>query len=215
VAPRLCTVGLTGGLASGKSTVAVLLEAKGALVLDADRVVRSLYRPGEAGARAVARLFGASALGADGAVDRNALGELVLAERDARARLEEVIHPLVRVRVAAWFEELAAMEVPPPLAVVEAALLVETGTYRAYDLLAVVWCQSEQQLERALLRGMSRDRARALLAAQLPLDRKRALADVVVDNSGGRSALDAEVERAWRGMLERCADRRRAGGGGV
>lgn len=211
MAPRPCTVGLTGGVASGKSTVATLLEARGAAVLDADGVVRSLYRPGEAGAKAVGELFGAGVLAADGGVDRGALGDLVLVDRDARRRLEGVIHPLVRERIAAWLDDQEASNSPPPLAVVEAALLVETGSYRAYDLLAVVWCPPERQLERGLARGMSLARVLALVAAQLPIDSKRALADVVVDNSGGRERLELEVGRAWGELLRLCVVRR--GGG--
>lgn len=207
-ADRPCSVALTGGLASGKSTVASLLEARGAAVLDADQVVRSLYQPGEAGATAVGGLFGGGVLAAGGGVDRGALGDLVLSDPDARGRLERAIHPLVRERVAAWLDELRARSSPPPLAVVEAALLVETGAYRAYDLLAVVWCPRERQLERARERGMSLERARALLAAQLPLDVKRDLADLAVDNSGGRERLEVEVGRAWGDLLRLCAARR-------
>jgi dephospho-CoA kinase len=188
-----------------------LLEARGAAVLDADGVVRSLYGPGEAGAKAVGELFGAGVLAADGGVDRVALGDLVLVDRQARDRLEGAIHPLVRERTAAWLDAQGASPSPPPLAVVEAALLVETGSYRAYDLLAVVWCPPERQVERALARGMSLERARALVAAQLPIDSKRVLADVVVDNSGGREQLAQEVGRAWGELLRLCRARR--GGG--
>jgi dephospho-CoA kinase len=93
------------------------------------------------------------------------------------------------------------------VAVVEAALLVETGGRDAYDVLAVVWCTAAQQLERALCRGIAEERARGLLAAQLPIDAKRAAADVVIDNSGTREALAAELDRAWREVLALCAAR--------
>ncbi len=198
---RACAVGLTGGLASGKSTVAAELAARGVPVLDADRVVHELYRPGAAGAAEVGRLFGPEALDPDGGVDREALAALVAADAGERRRLEEAVHPLVRGRVAAW---LAARPQGP--AVVEAALLVETGSWRDYDVVAVVWCRPEQQLERAVGRGMPADRARALLAAQKPIDHKRDLAQVVVDNSGPPEALASEVDRAWREVLVRCAD---------
>ncbi len=201
---RPCTVGLTGGLASGKSTVARRLEALGAAVLDADRVVHGLYRPGGAGAAAVRELFGDGVLAPDGGVDRAALAARVGRDPEARRRLEAAVHPLVRERVAAWLAALAARPEPPAVAVVEAALLLETGAWRAYDLLAVVWCRPEQQLERAVARGMPEGLARDLLAAQLPLEEKRRLADVVVDNSGPPAALAAEVERAWREILARC-----------
>ena len=204
-----CLVGLTGGLASGKSTVARRLAARGVPVLDADREVHRLYRPGAAGATVVRRLFGERVLAADGSVDREALAHRVLADEAALARLNDVVHPLVRTAVEEWVSGLGRGDEPPPVAVVEAALLVETGGREAYDVLAVVWCTAAQQLERALGRGIAEERARALLAAQLPIDAKRAAADVVTDNSGPPEALPAEVDRAWAEVLELCAQRRR------
>jgi dephospho-CoA kinase len=189
--------------------VARLLEARGVPVLDADREVHRMYAPGAAGAMAVRRLFGERALAADGGVDRDALAPLVLADDAALARLNAAVHPLVRAAVGDWVSGLGRGAEPPPVAVVEAALLVETGGLEAYDLLAVVWCTAAQQLERALGRGMPEERARALLAAQLPIDAKRAAADVVIDNSGSPEALAAEVDRAWREVLELCMARRR------
>ena len=198
-----CSVGLTGGLASGKSTVASLLESLGAEVRDCDAYVHELYRPGGAGARAVAFLFGNSVLDHEGGVDRARLADRVLGDPEARRRLEGAIHPLVRFRVDAWLGGLD----PRSVAVVEAALLVETGSWRRHDLLAVVWCSAEQQLERAVARGVPADRARGLLAVQRPLDELRSLVDVVIDNSGPRDALDAEVRRAWREITARCQRR--------
>jgi dephospho-CoA kinase len=208
VARRPCLVALTGGLASGKSTVARLLEARGVPVLDADREVHRLYATGAAGAVLVARLFGDGVLAADGGVDRAALARRVFADAEALARLNAAVHPLVRAAVEDWVGGLADSADPPPVAVVEAALLVESEGRDAYDLLVVVWCPTRQQLERAVARGMSEERVRAVLAAQLPIDAMRAAADVVIDNSGGLEALAAEVDRAWREVLERCAVRR-------
>ncbi|NOZ78806.1 MAG: dephospho-CoA kinase [Acidobacteria bacterium] len=201
----MCTVGLTGGLASGKSTVARLLAARGARVIDADTLVHELYRPGEPGAAAVRTLFGAAALTVDGSVDREALARFVLGDPGSLGRLNAAIHPLVRRRVAAWLDGLSACHHDETVvAVIEAALLVETGGFSSYDLLAVVWCRPEQQLERAIARGMPEAHARALLDAQAPLDEKRAVADIVIDNSGDRGALDAEVDRSWTEILARC-----------
>jgi dephospho-CoA kinase len=208
VASHPCLVGLTGGLASGKSAVARLLAAHGVPVLDADREVHRLYRPGAAGAAAVGRLFGASVLAADGGVDRDLLARRVLGDGEALALLNAAVHPLVRAAVTEWADGLGRGAEVPAVAVVEAALLIETGGRDAYDLLVVVWCTAAQQLERALGRGMAEARVRALLAAQLPIDAKRAAAEVVIDNSGPPAALAAEVERAWREVLERCAARR-------
>ena len=199
-----CLVGLTGGLASGKSTVAGMLAARGAPVFDADAGVHDLYRPRKAGARAVAELFGDQVLDVEGGVDRRALGRLVLQDADARLRLEAAIHPLVRAMVSAWRESLG----PVPVAVVEAALLVETGTWRDYDVLIVVWCEPDQQLDRAQARGIPLDRARRLLATQLPFGEKRRIAHIVVDNRGTPDDLAAEVDRAWSEIQAHCADPR-------
>jgi dephospho-CoA kinase len=196
-------VGLTGGLASGKSLVANLLTADGTPTLDADAVVHRLYEPGEAGALAVAEIFGPGILDREGGVDRGLLGGRVLRDRELRLTLESVIHPLVREEIARWVDGLRGA----PVAVVEASLLVETGSYRNYDLLLVVWCRREQQLERARERGMSEDRARDLIEAQMPLDDKRQVADVVIDNSKPVTELAAEVERAWDQIAALC-DRR-------
>lgn len=201
---RPCTVGLTGGLASGKSTVARMLGELGAAVIDADAVVHELYRGGEPGAIEVARLFGREVLAADGAVDRGALAARIATDTAARHRLEGAIHPLVRWKVGEWLHALEEADETPSVAVVEAALLVETGSFRSYDLLVVVWCSPEQQLERAVSRGMPEERVRAFLAAQLPLAEKATRADVVVDNSGSQTELGAEVDRVWHEILQRC-----------
>ncbi len=202
-----CVVGLTGGLASGKSSVARLLAARGVPCRDADEIVHRLYAPGAAGTAAVRALFGDRVLDPDGGVDRERLGGLVLADDGARTALERAIHPLVRAEIRAWLQALGARRPSVPVAVVEAALLVETGSFRDYDVLVVVWCRAEQQLERAVARGVSEERARAVLAAQLPLDAKREAADVVIDNSGEADALAAELVRAWDEVARRCATR--------
>jgi dephospho-CoA kinase len=204
---RLCTVGLTGGLASGKSTVAERLAAMGAAVLDADAVVHELYRAQGAGAREVRRLFGDGVAAADGSIDRTALADMVGGDPEALARLNAAVHPLVFERINHWLADLGTSAAAPSAAVIEATLMVETGSYRRYDVLAVAWCRAEQQLERSVGRGMPLERARELIAAQLPLDDKRRLADVVVDNSGDLSMLDAEVARGWSRIVEICAER--------
>jgi dephospho-CoA kinase len=199
-------VGLTGGLASGKSTVAGILAERNIPVLDADVVVHDLYRPGGEGTAAVTRIFGAAVLDATGGVDRAILGGRVLRDRDLRLALERVIHPLVRQQIGRWIDERG----PVAIAVVEAALLVETGSYRAYDVLLVAHCTGDQQLERALARGIPEKRARALLKAQRPIDEKRELADVVIDNSGPRDRLEDEVDRAWTEVTRLCGEKRAA-----
>jgi dephospho-CoA kinase len=198
---RPCTVGLTGGLATGKSTVARILEARGIPVFDADAAVHELYEPGGAGAAAVAGLFGSAVLDAEGGVVRATLSEMVLGNAAARLRLEKAIHPLVRQAVEEWLVSISDR----PVAVVEAALLAETGYSTEYDVLMVVWCDQHQQLQRALERGMSAERARGLINAQLPVAEKKELADVLVDNRGDLEDLSGEVDRAWSLVHRLCA----------
>jgi len=201
---RPCVVGLTGGLAAGKSTVARRLAWYGVPVLDADGVVHRLYGAGEAGAAIVEDLFGPSLLAPDGAVDRAALAARVLNDVDDRRRLELAIHPVVREAVHSWLSSVGES----PVTVVEAALLVETGSWREYDVLLVVWCHREQQLERAVARGMSPDRAVQLLAAQATFEKRRAVMDVDVDNSGSPDLLEHNIDVAWRKVRDLCRARR-------
>jgi dephospho-CoA kinase len=200
-------VGLTGGLASGKSTVALTLGRRGIPVFDCDDYVHELYRTGADGTEAVMRLFGGGVLSSDGSVDREALARRVVSDSAALESLEAVVHPLVRRGVEQWLDELASLPEPPPVAVVEATLLVETGSYRDYDVVMVVWCTEEQQLERAVARGLDIGRALDFLAAQLEMEAKRAVADVVVDNSGRPDDLDHEVDRAWQDVIALCNTR--------
>jgi dephospho-CoA kinase len=185
---RPLLVGLTGGLASGKSTVAGLLAGAGFKVIDADRLVEELYRPGGAGAAAVAELFGPAALDAAGAVDRAAVAARVFADPEARRRLEAAVHPLVRRR----FAELAAAAAEP-VVVLEATLLVEAGYGPDFDLVVTVEADPEVRLRRAVERGLDPADARARLAAQGEGARRRAAAGRVIDNSGDRAALEARV----------------------
>ncbi|MCP4898097.1 MAG: dephospho-CoA kinase [bacterium] len=193
-------VALTGGLASGKSEVAGQFHALGAAVVDADAFVHDLYQANARGTKEVVRLFGTQVLAVDGRVDRGVLGRLVLAESQALDSLNRAIHPLVRTRVDEWYDTL---DPQVKVAIVEASLVVETGAYLEYDTVVVVWCRPEQQLDRAVQRGMSRDRALALLQAQMPLDEKRKIADSVIDNSGDRETLELKVAQVWRELLLR------------
>jgi len=198
-ADRPCLVGLTGGLASGKSTVAGLLRKRGIPVRDADVIVSELYRPGGGGSRVVREIFGESFLDDSGAVNRNALVRRIFSDPEAKSRLEEAVHGLVRKEIAGW---LAGLETP--IAVVEAALLVETGGAGNYDLLLVVFCGREEQRKRALARGMSPERADALLGHQLGDEARKAAADVLIDNSGSAEDLKLRVDEAWARVESLC-----------
>lgn len=190
-------VGLTGGLASGKSTVGRWLAEAGYRVVDADRLVAELYRPGGDGAAAVERLFGADMLDPAGAVDRERLAARVFADERARQQLEAAIHPLVRRAFAA----LRAGE--DGVAVLEATLLVEAGYAPDFDLVVTVEADPALRLERAVARGLDRAAAEARLAAQGDGAARRAAADRVLRNDGGLDELRrqtdeliAEIDRA-------------------
>ncbi len=181
-------VGLTGGLASGKSTVASLLAEAGFQVVDADELVAQLYAPGQPGARAVAELFGANYLSKGGAVDKPRLARLAFADAAARARLEAAIHPLVR----AFFSRLATAAATP--IVLEATRLVEAGYAPDFELIVTVEAEPEVRLARAVARGLSREEALRRLAAQGDGGARRAAAHKIIDNNGSPAQLRDQVD---------------------
>lgn len=181
-------VGLTGGLASGKSTVARWLREAGFTVIDADRVVAELYLPGQPGAEAVARLFGPEVLDDKGAVDHPKVAARVFSDPEARRALEAAVHPLVRRR----FEEIAAAT--PGIVVLEATLLVEAGYAPGFDLLVTVEAPCEVRLERAVQRGMPEEAVRARLLAQGDGEERREAAHRILDNSGDLEGLRRQVD---------------------
>lgn len=200
-------VGLTGGIGSGKSTVAAMLRGHGALVVDADMVAREVVAPGCPGLRAVAAEFGAGVLGADGALDRAALGRIVFADPDARRRLEAMTHPLIARRTA----ELLASAPDGAVIVHDVPLLVERGQAGSYDLVVVVLARAATRLARlARHRGMTEQDAMVRLAAQASDEQRRAVADVVIDNDGGPEELTAEVDRLWDEWIRPRLDPRRS-----
>ena len=190
------TLGLTGGIACGKSTVAGLFRRWGLPIIDADAVARAVVAPGSPGLAAVVERFGDGVLQPDGSLDRKALGALVMADAGARSDLEAITHPRIFEGIRLGLAALA--EDGHPAAGVEAALMVETGSYRLYDAVVVVAASPGVQRRRLMLReGMDAETADRWLAAQLPLDAKTAVADVVIWNDGDRDALTREAERAW------------------
>lgn len=181
-------VGLTGGLAGGKSTVARMLAERGATVVDADRLVADLYAPGAPGARAVQELFDDRALDGRGAVDRPALAEIVFSDAEARRALERAIHPLVRERFAEIAREAGGV------VVLEATLLVEAGYGPDFDRVVTVEADEDTRLKRAIERGMDEEEARRRLTAQGDGERRRAAADVILRNDGSVAELERQVE---------------------
>jgi dephospho-CoA kinase len=186
-------IGLTGGIGSGKSTVAALLAERGALVVDADRIARQVVEPGTPGLAAVVAEFGEEVLAPDGSLDRPALASVVFADPAARARLDAVVHPLVRARSA----EVVATAPADAVVVNDVPLLVETGQAGSYDLVLVVEADPATRVQRLVARGLTADDARARIASQATDEQRRAVADVVLRNDGDRAELAAQVERFW------------------
>jgi len=191
-------IGLTGGIATGKSTVAAMLASRGAAVVDADLLAREVVEPGSPGLVAVAAAFGAEVLTATGRLDRARLAAIVFADPASRRRLEEITHPLIHARIDERVAAAAAAR--PPLVVAQVPLLFEIGGQSAYpDGVLLVYADAATQLRRLHERdGLSEEAARLRLAAQLPIERKRKLATWVIDNGGRRADTESAVDRWWR-----------------
>lgn len=193
--------GLTGGIASGKSTVTRMLRELGAHVLDADVLAREVVEPGTPGLSAVAERF-PGVVGPDGRLDRVKLGARVFSDATERAALNAIIHPLVREAFLARVQALDAQGVER--VIYDVPLLIESGMHTWLEGVAVVWVPRDVQKARLMARdGMDAAAAEARLAAQLPLDEKRAHATWLIDNSGDVAATRAQVEQVWRAMLAR------------
>ncbi|MBN9684315.1 MULTISPECIES: dephospho-CoA kinase [unclassified Corallococcus] len=191
--------GLTGGIASGKSTVSRMLRELGARVLDADVLAREVVEPGTPGLKRIDERF-PGVVGPDGRLDRVKLGAHIFANAQERAALNAIVHPEVR---ALFLQKLQALEAEGVThAVYDVPLLIETGLHTAMEGVAVVWVPREVQKARLMTRdGLTADQAEARLGAQMPLDDKRAHATWVIDNSGTPEATRPQVEAVWRAML--------------
>ncbi len=194
-----CRVGLTGGIASGKSTVGRFMSELGCTVTDADRLVDELYAPKERGSELIAEFFGEGFLLENGAVNKPALAHEVFEDHQARRKLEQLIHPLIAQR----FEDLA--RVSSGIVVFEATLLVETGGYRRFDKLVTVEADPALRLRRAIERGSSPDQAQARIAAQASEPERVEVADFVIRNEAGLEQL-RDATAAVVAKLEADAD---------
>ena len=189
-------VGLTGGVGSGKSTVAEMMRELGAEVVDADEATHAVYEPGNPGFDAVVREFGEAYVDA-GRIDRSRLGELVFRDDDARRRLNSIVHPLVRDWMAQRTAEAA--ERGAEVVVQDVPLLFENGLERLFSSVVLVYVPEELQVERLVSgRGFAPERARAMIAAQMPIENKRGLAHHVINNSGTREETQAQVKAVWK-----------------
>jgi len=200
-------VALTGGIASGKSTVATMLRERGCPVLDADALGHELIKPGQGAYDEVVREFGREILGPDGAVDRSRLGAIVFADRRKRARLEQILHPRILEAAAKWFADLERAG-RDDLAVLEATLIYEASYQPSFDRVMVCWCRREQQFERLKERGLAVQEAERRIAAQMPIDEKRRLADEVIDCSGTIEQTARQVEEVVARLKQAAAARK-------
>ena len=185
-------VGLSGGVGSGKSTVAAMLAEHGAVVIDADAIAREVVEPGTPGFDAVVAEFG-DAVVQDGRLDRAALAKIVFNDDDARARLNAIVHPLVGERTG----QLMAEAPDGAVLVYDVPLLVESGLADGFDTVVIVLAPQDVRLRRLAARGMPEDDARARMAKQATDDERRAVADEVVTNDGTREQLQAQVDALW------------------
>lgn len=189
-------VGLTGGIACGKTVVRELLAVRGALTLDADGIVHQLMAAGTDLTRRIGEAFGSDVLSADGSVDRTKLGRLVFSDSSARSKLNALVHPDVIREEKRLLREAEGRGVG--IAVVDAALMIEAGTYRDYDKLLVVHCPRALQLERLAMRDdLSPAEAARRVDAQMPVEEKRPYADFLIDTSGSLADTERQVEEVW------------------
>jgi dephospho-CoA kinase len=194
-------VGLTGGLASGKSFVGRALADLGCLLIQADELGHQVLEPGGEAYDAVIREFGSGIVKADGRIDRPGLAALVFHDSQRLAALNALVHPPVWARERSLLDEYAGAH-PHGIAVVEAAILVETGSYRNYAKLIVAVCTEEQQIERAMSRdGMTREQVMDRLSRQMPLAEKIKYADYVIDTSGAKENTLAQTRDAYEALL--------------
>jgi dephospho-CoA kinase len=192
---RFLLVGLTGGIATGKSTVSEMLRGLGAEIIDADRLAREVVEPGQPAFKQIVAEFGAGIVGADGALDRKKLGAIVFADPERRKRLEALTHPAIRARFQARLDELAAQGFEG-LVFFDAPVMIESGNYKHMDRMVVVVTDEATQMARLRARDGTDDaEGRRKIASQMPLAEKAKLADHVIDNSGDREATAAQVRR--------------------
>ena len=205
---RFLLVGLTGGVATGKSTVSAMFAALGCLIIDADRLAREVVEPGQPAHTQIVSAFGRGVLRPDGGIDRKALGAVVFADPAARARLESITHPAIRARVRARLAELTAAGFDG-IVILDAPVMVESGDSRDVDRLVVVTADEPAQVARQQARdGLGADDARRRIRSQMPLDEKARLADYLIDNSGELAATEARVREVRRALGQELDARR-------
>ncbi len=196
----MVVVGLTGGIATGKSTVAAMFAARGAAIVDADRIAHALQEPGQPCYRLIVEAFGDGILNGAGRLDRRSLGARVFTDPDARRRLESILHPAIRE--ACQTEIRAAEAAGRALCVVEAALILETGQRNRFDKIVLVTAPEEVQVDRLVQgRDLTEAESRQRMRSQWTTAAKTALADFVIDNGGDLLATDGQVAKVYAALL--------------
>ena len=192
-------VGLTGAIGTGKSTVGAMFVELGCHLIDSDQITHQLFQPGQAVYTAVVEQFGRRILAPDGTIDRRILGDIVFKEDPrARAKLNSLVHPAVIQRQQDWLKEVQAQD-PHGIAIVDAALMIEAGTYKNYDKIIVVICSPEIQKDRLRLRSsLSEEQIEARIRSQMPMEEQVKYADFVIDNSGPLEMTRQKVVQAYR-----------------
>ena len=200
--------GLTGSIAVGKSFVSSVFAELGCHVLDADRTAREVVAPGSEGLRAIVEAFGTEVLQPGGALDRAKLGAIVFGDETKRARLNEILHPLIVAAQDDWLRE-REREDAHGIGIVDAALMIETGSYKRFDKLIVVHCRSELQLERLVKRdGLTVAEAGRRIAAQMPQEEKKKFADYLIDTSNGFEDARAQARAVYEKLKAWAAKQR-------
>ena len=193
-------VGLTGSIAVGKSFVCEILRELGCDVLDADKIARDVVEPGTEGFKQVIDEFGTEVLGPNGALDRKKLGSIVFKNYAKRQRLNSIIHPLVIEKQNEWIANLERVD-PYGIAIIDAALMIESGGFRRFDKLIVVWCEPDIQSSRLMERdGLSRAEAEDRISAQMAQDEKKSYADYLIDTSNGYKDTRRQVVETFTSL---------------
>lgn len=196
-------VGLTGGIATGKSTVARMLTQRGAHLIDADQIAREVVEPGEEGWQRVRQRFGAEVFRPDGSLDRAALRKVVFRDSEARSDLNNLLHPLIRARMKEKSRQLVE-QFPQGVVVLDIPLLFESKLTHLVEKVIVVYIPEPVQRARLIARdGLSEEEARRMVNAQLPIEEKKRLADVVIDNSGSITETERQVDHLWKWLASK------------
>ncbi len=195
-------VGLTGGIGTGKSHVAKIFIELGCYVFDADKIARQVVEPGEVGFEKVVAEFGKEILAEDGTIDRAKLGQIVFSSPEKREKLNQILHPIIIDKQDSLISETIKQD-PNAIVIIDAALMIETGSYKRFDKLIVVYCDRESQIERVMKRNnLPRNEVESRINSQMPSDEKRKYADMEIDTSGTFEETDIKVKAVYQELKE-------------